>query len=366
MKQDKKLIKIAIDISPLSDGNSIRGVGFYTDHLVKSLKSEILTNNKYSHFQIDLIENGQPKLEDFDLVHYPFFDPFKITLPKKKKIPTIVTVHDLIPRQFKTNFPVGFKGEIKWFIQKNRLRKVDSIITVSDYSKEIIKKILNFPEDRIFTTYEAADTVFKVIKDETLLKRVKTKYHLPDKFILYVGDINWNKNIPNLVRACQNLNYPLVIVGSAATRNNVIDHPWNQDLLWLQSQAQKLQKSKQLILTGYISDEDLAIIYNLATIYCQPSFAEGFGLPLIQAMQSGCPVVYSNQTSIPEIMEDNGIPFNPYMKHSLEDSLSKMWNDSKLLESYSKKGFSYSKKFTWKDTAQKTLSVYNLVLNNEK
>jgi glycosyltransferase involved in cell wall biosynthesis len=358
-----KTIKIAIDVSPLSDGNSIRGVGYYTDRLVKALQFEVNQNKKFSNFEICLVKNKDEIDSSFHLIHYPFFDPFKLTLPKKEKIPIIVTVHDLIPIQFTENFPVGIKGSLKWLCQKHRLKKVNQIITVSDYSKKIINKIVNFPDQRIHVTYEAADPFFKKITDDKLKGKIKKKYKLPDKFILYVGDVNWNKNIPGLVKACESLNYNLVIVGSAATRTNVINHPWNKDLLWLQERS---KNSKTLYLTGFVPDLDLAVIYNLATIYCQPSFAEGFGLPLIQAIQSGCPVIYSNQTSMPEIMKDNGISFNPYLKYSLKEALKSLYNDKKLLNFYSKKGIEYSKSFDWKYTAQKTLSVYKLALSNEK
>jgi glycosyltransferase involved in cell wall biosynthesis len=358
----KNKIRIAIDVSPLSDGNSIRGVGHYTNHLVKALQQEIKTNPEYKNWQIDLTKNiNDLQSTTYDLIHYPYFDPFKLTLPKKGSTPIIITVHDLIPIQFKKEFPVGIKGTLKWLIQKNNLKKSNLIITVSNYSKQIIKDIVKYPDRKIFVTYEAADSSFKQIKDINLLKSIKEKYNLPNKFILYVGDINWNKNIPNLAKACISLNYPLVIVGSAAKREKVENHPWNKDLIWLQS-----QKNKNLIFTGFVSDEELPVIYNLATFYCQPSFAEGFGLPLIQSMQSGTPVVFSNKTCIPEIMEDNGISFNPYSIKDIKLKLKKLWESPVLREKYSKMGIIRAKQFDWKFTAIQTLSSYKLLLSDEK
>jgi glycosyltransferase involved in cell wall biosynthesis len=353
--------KIAIDVSPLSDGNSVRGVGHYTSHLVKALQQEVKTNSDYKNFKIDLIDDPQKLNNSYDLIHYPYFDPFKLTLPNKKNIPTIVTVHDLIPREFKKHFPVGIRGEIKWFLQKNKLKKSDYIIAVSNYSKYVIKDIVNYPAEKIFVTHEAADSDFKIYKDQTQLEFIRKKYHLPDKFILFVGDINWNKNIPSLVKACEHLQYPLVIVGSAATRSNIEDHPWNKDLIWLQ-----LQKSKNLILTGFVSDEELPLFYNLATIYCQPSFAEGFGLPLVQAMQSGCPIACSDKTCLPEIVEDAALLFNPYDQKDIENILKSFWENKKLLLKYSELGLERSKIFKWKLTALQTLALYKLALIDEK
>lgn len=356
-----KIIKIAIDISPTQDGNAVRGVGYYTSNLVTSLQDEVKTNPRYKNYQINLIKDWKLEMGSYDLIHYPYFDPFKLTLPKKTKIPTVVTVHDLIPIEFKEHFPVGIKGEIKWLIQKHRLLKVDKILTVSNYSKNIIKNITGYNPNNIFVTHLSADKSFKVFKTSKKLEEISQKYNLPKKFILFVGDINWNKNIPTLVKACLKLNYPLVIVGSSATKKDVPNHPWTQDLLWLQS-----QKSPNLILTGFVSDIDLPYIYNLATVYCQPSFAEGFGLPLVQAMQSGCPVVYSQDSCLDEIMNSNGLKFNPHSQKDLEAVLFQYWNNENIRQKYSKLGLSHVKNFDWKYTALQTLALYNLMLPNEK
>ena len=363
-----KKYKIAIDISPTLDGNSQRGVGYYTDQLVKSLQTEVKTNPDYKNWSIDLIRNSTLDIRNYDLVHYPYFDPFKLTLPKNKKIPSVVTVHDLIPLQFKNQFPVGIKGRIKWLIQKNKLRSVDKIITVSHYSKYIINQITKYPLSHIFVTPLGADSSFKKITDEKKLKNVQNKYSLPNKFVLYVGDINWNKNIPNLVKACLKNKYPLVIVGSSATKKDIPLHPWTKDLRWLQTKSRALehQSTKKLIFTGFVPDEDLPLIYNLATVYCQPSFAEGFGLPLVQAMQSGCPVAYSQDTCLPEIMDDVGLSFNPRSVSDISSILKKIWLNDKLWEKQQLMGIKRAKIFSWKFTAKQTLAVYRLLLSHEK
>jgi glycosyltransferase involved in cell wall biosynthesis len=364
-----KKIKIAIDISPTIDGNSVRGVGYYTQNLITAIQKEISINPMYKNWSIDLVKNIYDlQSKSYDLIHYPYFDPFKLTLPKTKNIPTVVTVHDLIPRQFKSHFPVGFKGELKWLFQKKRLQQVSSVITVSEYSKKIINQITKYPLLKIFATHLAADPTFKPISDKKKLTEIKNKYSLPEKFVLFVGDINWNKNIPNLVRACQKNKYPLVIVGSAATKTDVPDHPWTKDLRWLQTKYQKLKdkKNKKLIFTGFVPDEELPTIYNLATIYCQPSYAEGFGLPLIQAMQSGCPIAFSRDTCLPEIMDSCGLSFNPRSFSDIADSLKKLWNNPNLRQKYQKLGLTRAKLFKWENTAKQTLSVYQSLLGHEK
>jgi glycosyltransferase involved in cell wall biosynthesis len=356
-----KKFRIAIDVSPLNDGNSQRGVGFYTKNLLSALQTEIKYNPDYQHYQIDLISDIYDlRSEIYDLIHYPYFDPFKLTLPSQKK-PYIVTCHDLIPRAFKEHFPVGIKGEIKWLIQKHRLQKATYIICPSHSAKYQILDEIRYPADRIYTIYEAAAANFKKITDKKFLSKIKNKYKLPHKFVLYVGDINWNKNIPSLVKSCLKLKYPLVIAGSAAVKQ-VPNHPWTQDILWLQS-----QKSDLIHLLGFVPDEELPALYNLATLYCQPSYSEGFGLPLVEAMQCGTPLCYSQDSCLPEIMDFNGLYFDPYSPESMQKALKKMWTDKKLRQKYSKLGLIRAQFFSWKKTALQTLALYHLVeINDQK
>jgi glycosyltransferase involved in cell wall biosynthesis len=351
------MFKIAIDISPLHDGNSVRGVGYYTKNLVESLQKVTKTNPDFKNFQIDLVTNrSQLSSNKYDLIHYPYFDPFFLTLPFIHHQPFIISIHDLMPLQFKNHYPIGIKGEIKWQIQRFLARRANYLITDSHFSKYIISDLLSYPTDKIYVTYLAADKSYKPITDTKFLSQIKHKYNLPDKFILNVGDVNWNKNIPNLVKTCLKLKYPVVIVGSAAIEKVPV-HPWTKDIHWLQSQTSPL-----IIRPGYIPDSDLPALFQLATIYCQPSYAEGFGLGVVKAMQIGTPVVYSQETSLPEIMDFNGEFFDPYKPQSLELSLKKLWNDPKLLSQYSKLGLSHSKTFSWDNTAIQTLTVYKLTL----
>jgi len=357
-----KKISIALDVSPLNNGNSLRGVGYYTQHLSDSLQKEISSNPQYHHWHLDLIEKTTSKTTDYSLVHYPFFDPFFLTLPLKHQSPFIVTVHDLIPIQFRSHFPVGPRGEINWLIQRHRLKKADFLLTDSHYSKFSVHQFTTFPLDRIYVTPLAADPAFKLLSSSTTQK-IKKKYHLPSKFVLYVGDVNWNKNLPGLVTACFSLNYPLVIVGAAATNPNPPNHPWTADLRWLQSQFSTPLGKKFLYPLGRLTTSDLAAVYNLATLYCQPSFAEGFGLPLVEALRSGCPIVYSSETCLNEIMDYNGEMFNPFQPETLSTALQRLWTSSSLRRHYRQAGLARAKIFDWRYTALQTLAVYQLAID---
>jgi glycosyltransferase involved in cell wall biosynthesis len=366
----RKLVKIAIDISPTQNENAQRGVGFYTSRLVKALREELKTNPDYRNWTIDLVTSSST--QKYDLFHYPYFDPFFTTLPKREDTPIVVTVHDLIPIRYPKQYPAGLRGGLAWQIQKRNLKRADLLITDSHFSKYEIYDLAGYPVDQIYVTPLASDPIFLptpgVRKTHPKLRGlpagdpsglIVNKYSLPNKFVLYVGDINWNKNIPALVTACQDLKYPLVIVGSAATRENVPDHPWNQDLLWLQKKA---KNSKLIHLTGFVSDQDLAKIYNLATLYCQPSIAEGFGLPLLEAMSSGCPTVYAHASSLIELSNYSGQYFHPDQKGSLKKALKKVWTSPSLQKELVKKGLDQAAQFDWQLTALQTLAVYKLLL----
>lgn len=365
-----KKIKVGIDISPLKNANRFRGVGFYTKNLVEFLQKETKNNKKYSSLKIKIISEqcSNEAMEQFSLIHYPYFDIFFPTLPKNKNIPTVVTVHDLTPLVFPAHYPAGVRGKINWLRQKRNLKKTEAIITDSQKSKQDIVKIVGYPENRVHVVYLAPSFDPKKFKIENLKLKIKQKYHLPDNFVLYVGDVNWNKNVPGLVKACRKTGIPLAIAGKQAVSKDYDQtHPENQDLVWLQKQYQVLstkyqEKEKKLFLLGFVPEEDLAALYNLATVYCQPSFYEGFGMPVVEAMACGCPVVCSNQGSLAEIGGEAAAYFDPYKKGDLEKILKKAWEDKNLRKELSQKGLAQAKKFSWPKCAQETLSVYqNLI-----
>jgi len=359
-------VKIGIDISPLKNANRFRGVGFYTKNLVDALQRLVEEDKKYSNFEIKLINEQYSNLtiQQFSLIHYPYFDPFFLTLPKRGNVPIVVTVHDLTPLKFPEHYPSGIKGRLRWFTQKNRLKKVDTIITDSQNSKKDIIEIIGYPKNQIHVVYLAPAPNFKKLKIENLKLEIKKKYRLPDTFVLYVGDVNWNKNMPGLVKACEKIGIPLVIVGKqAVSKDYDRTHIENRDLVWLQKKA---KTSKSLLLLGFVSTKDLVAIYNLATVYCQPSFYEGFGLPVLEAVACGCPVVSSNRGSLPEICGKAALMFNPQRKGKISDALQKIIENKKLAVDLSKRGLIQAKKFSWRKTAQETLNIYKKVLIGSK
>lgn len=345
----QKIVQIVLP--PQTDTSKFRGIGEYTQHLIDHL-------SKQKKYQLLLQHEISPKA---DLIHYPSLDFFKTTLPLIFKQPTILTVHDVIPIEYANHFPVGIKGKLAWLYQKQRLQSANFILTDSHSSKYSLHRQTGYPLSKIYNVYLGADTNYHPIPKLEAQKLAKN-LHLPEQFVLYVGDINWNKNIPNLLNACLNISIPLVLVGKTASTplNEVPHHPWTEDIRYLKIMQEKYPK---LILTpGYLETKTINALYQLALCYCQPSFAEGFGLPLLQAMQAGCPAAYSYTTSLIEIGNYVGQIFNPEKTKQIEKCILQYKNDPKLREKSINNGLIQAQAFSWKKAAIQTLAVYDLAI----
>jgi glycosyltransferase involved in cell wall biosynthesis len=356
-------MKIAVDISPLSDNrllsHRVRGTGFYLQNLKRALL-QYYPGNQYNFF-----DKTEEINKDSELVHYPYFEPFFLTLPFSKKYKRIVTVHDLTPLVFPEHFPSGIKGVIKWQAQKLNLQRSDRILTDSQSSKKDISKYAGISEDKIDVAYLAAAESFKFLglrSSENSLPRTKnqdlrSRYKLPEKFVLYVGDATWNKNLPRLINAVNKISIPLVMVGKTLTETEFDrSNPWNRDLI----ESQKLiSENENIKALGFVPNDDLVALYNLATVFVMPSLYEGFGLPVLEAMQSGCPVITSKKGSLPEVAGDAAFAEDT---DSIADGINNVFKNTHLQRDLSIKGLEQAKKFTWKQTAADTLKAYQRVI----
>lgn len=352
-------MKIAIDMSPLKSGNflqhRVRGTGFYLENLKSSLL-KYYPENKYIFFT-----RGEKLPKDIDVVHYPYFEPFFLTLPLFKKNKTVITVHDLTTLVFPKEFPAGIKGKIKWLIQKRSLKNSDAVIADSICSKNDIIKYTGINSFKISVVHLAASEGFKKLEKSSIPPSIRKKYNLPEKFVLYVGDATWNKNLPRLIRAIQKINVPLVMVGKALlsqafNRTN----PWNKDLV----EAEKLVSlDKKIIRLGFIPKEDLVFLYNVATVFAMPSLYEGFGLPVLEAMSCGCPVVTTKEGSLSEVVGDAASFVDAYNIDSIANRIKKVFLDEAIQKNLIERGLLQAKKFNWKKTAKDTINVYKSLIN---
>lgn len=348
-------MKVAFDTSPIEKNlaHKVRGSGFYVKHLKNALE-------KVDGISLAQFTDPKSIANDSDLVHFPYFDPFFLTLPLRRPYRTVVTVHDLTPIIFAKHFPAGIKGRIKWNIQKSALKSVNAIITDSESSKEDIIRIVRVSDQKVHVVPLAPAEYFKKLvlskeEKDTILK----KYDLPEQFILYVGDVTWNKNLPNLVRAIKKTKYTLVMIGKALAQSTFDrENPWNQDLVTVEKLITGDARIKKV---GYLSDDELVTFYNLASVFIMPSLYEGFGLPILEAMSCGTPVITAKSGSIPEVAKDAALYIDPTDGDSILDGVHKLMQSQKLQNELSEKGLQNAKDFSWKKTAQMTFDVYNIV-----
>lgn len=332
----------------------VRGSGFY----IENLKNSLLKYDKKNSYKF--VTDGEKLPNNLDVIHYAYFEPFFITLPVFKKTKSIVTIHDLTPLVFPEFFPVGIKGSIKWQIQKFLLKNIDHVITDSLSSRKDILKYTGISDDKVTSIYLGASDGFRKIKLNTSqIESLRKKYSLPQKFAMYVGDVTWNKNLPRLISAIKEINITLLMVGTAlAQKNYDRNNPWNQDLL----KVEQLSKGdKRIIILGFIDKSDLVALYNLATVFVMPSLYEGFGLPVLEAMSCGCPVVTSKNGSLREIGGDGVYYVDPYDVNEIANGMGEVYFNNSVAAELSKKGLLQSKRFSLKKLALDTVKVYESI-----
>ena len=346
-------MRVAIDISPTKTGHGVRGIGTYTQNLVNEFKK-----GKWQDINFEFFANSASP-PPVDTIHYPYFDFFFHTLPiLNKSGRVVVTIHDVVPLIFPDHFPRGIKGNFNFFLQKLALKNIDAVICVSKTSKNDVVKKLAFPKDKIHVVYSAPGHNFKKISNHHKLSITAKKYKLPPKFVLYVGDVNWNKNIPNLLEAVKLSGSNLVMVGKSLTDTTLAQ------VKEIEFKIEKLGIKNKVIRTGFVPEADLVAIYNLASATLLPSFYEGFGLSVLESMACGTPVICSNLASLAEIGKDTAIFCQPENVADIADKISKLAKlNGQAKEKLSAKLIDHVAQFTWSKTAKETLDVYKKISN---
>ncbi len=268
-------------------------------------------------------------------------------------IPTVMTVHDLIFR----HLPEHHKQLNRWYLNWTMplyCRRADHLIAVSEATRRDIIAAYRVPPEKVSVIYEAAAPHFRPQSEEEQV-RVRRAYGLPERYILYVGTIEPRKNLERLLQAWVPLYQahecpPLVIVGKRG---------WLSDGFFAALEACPAREG--VILTGYVQDGDLPAVYSGATAFVFPSLYEGFGLPPLEAMACGTPVVCSNASSLPEVVGDAALLVDPLDGAALQQALRRLAADGELQGALRSQGLARSAAFTWRKAAQRTLSVYDRV-----
>ena len=324
-----------------------------------------------ANFRYKVISNqmaifGMPFREQISLPYHASHDNLDLlhslclTAPLRLNCPSVVTIHDviwlfryhrkpsslhryLINRYFRLISPIAAKN-------------ASAIITVSEFSKESIHDFLKINPDRIFVTYEAVNSNFRKIVDIQMIDQIRRKHGLTSDYILAIGSSDPRKNIMTLIKAYESLpgilleKYQLAIIGTDQGVKQL-----------LSQQAYGQEKVRRFSILDQVSNGDLLCLYNGASLFVFPSFNEGFGLPLLEAMACGTPCVAANNSSIPEVVGDAAILVNPANMRGLSEIIAKVLSDDNLKNELSLKGLRRAKYFSWERCAKETISVYEQV-----
>lgn len=339
-------MKLIFDYRVLTH-KTFTGVENYAKNILDNIKEKIDINiskpkssNKYlnhlwTHF-ILAFQKGNVLFCSANIA--PFF------IPKSKKL--ILTLHDVAFITNKKSFSLIFRIYYKFIIPIN-IKRANKIITVSNSSKKEILKYYPKSKNKIEVIYLGVSKKFKV-----LFKKKKNQ-------ILYVGSMNKRKNFIGVLKAFEFLekkDFELLVIGNFNS-NFVIDEESNRLL-------KKAKDNLKIRFLQNISDEDLIKYYNESKLFLFPSFYEGFGLPLLEAMACGTPVVCSNITSLPEVGGDAVVYCDPYDVNDIKNKIELVLNDEKLQAELIEKGLKRVKEFTWEKSAQKHIEIFKEVLKS--
>lgn len=311
-------------------------------HPVKIPSKCRITRILWEHFQLP----KEVKKAECDLLHCPgYIAPYKIDCP------TVVTVHDIIsltrPNLCKLSNHLYYR-----LLLGRSVRQAAQVIVPSKIVKKGLLKLFDIDPEKINIVPFAPSEVFKKIDDATVLEQVREKYQLPEKFIMFLANHEPKKNITGVIKAFAEFRkrekgYKLVLAGRAA---------------WGTGRAEKLVYKlaieKDVIRPGYIPIADLLAIYSLADVFFFPSLDEGFGIPVLEAMACGTPVVCSNRGALPETTADAAICVSPTDISGMADALENFATDKQLRKEYIKKGFKRAGELSWEKTTQSTMEVY--------
>lgn len=298
------------------------------------------------------------KKAKIDLMHFPHFN-----VPIFYTGKFVVTIHDLIITSFPTRRastlgPILYKIK-QWGYQivvNSAVRRANKIITVSNYSKKEILKNFKVSADKIAVTYEAVNGLSERREtDSGNQEEITKKYQLRKPYLLYVGNAYPHKNLRALIKVFkelkkQNIKLFLTLVGKE-------DYFFER----LKEGVRESELGDLITFPGFVSDEDLLAFYHQALAYIFPSFCEGFGLPPLEAMALGCPVICANSSCLPEILQDSALYFDPHEINGIIEAVKKVYFDRHLREELARKGLNHVQKFSWTKMAKETLAIYDSV-----
>lgn len=376
--------KICLDLQPLLSVKT--GIGYYAENLIKNLIKREKNNYKGEIYTL-LEKNKKIELEgikwsnhqllphfyrrlDFFWKCIPFsinflikdnfdiYHSFDLRLPYKIRGKSILTIHDLIPFLF-PEFYINMNKKSVYNYIKSNAERADIIVTSSEYSKKEIVKLLNISEEKI-KIVPAGIELLRYSKNNSVqeIENITAKYKLPPKFILYLGALEPRKNIPNIILGFSKYkeekvdsDIKLVIAGKKA---------WKYEKIFETYELSEYKKD--IIFTDYVDEKDKIILYKMAKLFIFPSLYEGFGMPVLEAMASGTPVITSNNSSLPEVVGEAGILVNPDSVEEISEAIAKILDgEEDYVNDLIFKGKERAKNFTWEKSTKLLEDIYEMM-----
>ena len=367
-------LRIAIDAH--SVGTGLGGNESYATNLIETL-AEIDTVNDYTLFvtrptaverfsnrwpnfsvratlphtpliRIPLTLSAELRRHPVDVLHVQF------TAPPFSPCPVVVSIHDLSFEHLPQTFKWRSRKQLRITVRRSA-RQAAQVIALSEHARNDLIATYGLQPEKVRVVPLAAPAHFAPVTDEEEIQRVRQTYGIKGDYILSVGAIQPRKNLSRLVAAYARLRGvgprgklpQLVLVGKCA---------------WLYDDTlrtiKELEVSEAVILTGYVPESDLPALYSGALCFVYPSYFEGFGLPPLEAMKCGAPVIVGNQTSLPEVVGDAGVQFDPFDVDDMAAKIEEVISDSNLRANLRVKGLNRAKLFDWRETARQTLAIY--------
>ncbi len=291
------------------------------------------------------------KREKVTLFHAPHY-----VLPPLVRCRSVVTIHDCIHLMFPQYLPNRFALAYARTSIALAARQANRVLTVSESSKRDILRFVDTQPAKIDVIYNAYDERFAIEPEEEDMARVRERYQLHDEFVLYAGNVKPHKNLERLIQAFdlvrkQGLDHlKLVLIGDDISKYSALRRAVHQYNL-----------HKYVRFLGYMPEETLAVMYRLAGVFVFPSLYEGFGLPPLEAMASGTPVVTSNVSSLPEVAADAAVLVDPYDPQAIADGIYRVLTDERLRHDLVRKGIARAGMFSWEKSVRRVRAIYGEV-----
>lgn len=361
------------------------GMDMVALELIKNLQQIDHTNEYFIFVKPDVDRNCIPKSSNFTIIElkggpYPFWEQIALPVAAKKagcevlhctsntgpvfcSVPLITIIHDIIYLESISLFKKGGTLYQKFGNMYRRLvvpviaRKSKIITTVSEFEKERIKNFMRL-KTSLVTVYNGVGTHFQKISDESILKSAKEKYHLPDRFLFFLGNTDPKKNTPNVLSAFARFNqqndgrYKLVMLDYEESA-----------LMQVLADIGHTEIRSDIVMTGYVPNTELPAIINQCKVFLYPSLRESFGIPILEGMACGVPVITSDTSSMPEIAGDAAAIVDPTNPDEITAAITKIITDDDYRQELCNKGMERAKKFSWEAMAQSYLLLYQIIVN---